>query len=90
MGFKSIKCYFRSKLMATLLALTTVAIMVSVLKDKFETYDPLGYMQASITCFQRNYCREVKPIASAVEDKILVIPAMESVDMSWVVEELPE
>lgn len=92
MRFKSLKCHVRLKLGATLLGLTAVAIMVIVfvLKDKFETYHPLGYMQASITCFQRNQCGKVKPVDLVVEDKILVIPAILSVDMSWVAEELPE
>jgi hypothetical protein len=94
MGFKSLKCHFRLKLRVALLSVIAAAAMFILLQDdlqdKFETYDLLGYIQGSITCFRRNYCHREKPIGLAVEDKILVIPTMESADMSWVTEELPE
>jgi hypothetical protein len=90
MGYKPLKCLSRSKLRATLVGMITVAIILLVLADRFEAYDPLSYIQGAITCFQGNSCEHAKQIGVAAEDKILVIPAMESIDMSWVAEELPE
>ena len=94
MGFKSLKCHYRLRLRVAVLSVITVAFMFilfqDALQDKFEVYNPLGYVQGSITCFLRDHCHGEKPIGLVVEDKILVIPTMESADMSWVTEELPE
>lgn len=81
------KCGIRFKLILAFVALITLTILLAVLEDKCETYDPVSYVQALIPWF---HSEQPAPIGSKAGDKIIVVPALETDDVSWVVEELPE
>lgn len=78
-----VKCGLRFKLLAAFTILLTITILALVLADKCDTYHPLAYLLASLDD------PESQPISSLVGDKIVVIPALATDDMSWVAEDLP-
>lgn len=84
------KCGVRFKVLAGFALLVTLTILLVVLEDKCETYDPVSYVQASIPWFQED--EDIQPIALGgdAEDKLVVVPALEEDDVSWVTEDLPE
>jgi len=77
-------------LVSALLCVIAITIFLFGLEEKFEIYDPISYIQSSIPWLSR----EEMPLEDAdswfVEDKIIVIPAMEDQDTSWVAEDLPQ
>lgn len=83
------KCSIRIKLVAAFVLLVLVTMGLMVLEDKCETYDPLSYVQSSIPWLERENLN-FRPGGSVPGDKIVVIPAMEKDDTSWVAEELPD
>ena len=85
------KCGLRFKFLAGALLLVGVIILTLVIEDKCETYNPVGFVQASIPWLQTE--EQPLPIDSyglAARDKIIVVPALEEEDVSWVSEELSE
>jgi Protein of unknown function (DUF3431) len=74
---------------SALLGVIAITIYL-IVEEKFEIYDPLSYIQSSIPWLSR----EEMPLEDAdswfVGDKIIVIPAMENQDTSWVAEDLPQ
>lgn len=70
--------------------LVGIVIVLLVLEDKCETYDPVGYIQASIPWAEYEEFLQPPPLAADVGDKIIVVPALEEDDVSWVREELSE
>jgi hypothetical protein len=82
-----VKCGLRFKLSATFIILLTVTILALVLADKCETYHPLSYLLASLSDLPD--AQQPQPIGSLVGDKIVVIPALATDDMSWVADDLP-
>lgn len=85
-----VKCGLRFKLLAGFTLLLTVTILALVVADKCDTYHPLSYLLASISWLHRDDLGQPKPIGSAVGDKIVVIPALVTDDMSWVAQDLPD
>ena len=90
MGLKLLRR--RSRLSFQVLLLVTIAliILVIIFREKFLVYNPVGYAIGSISCWRTGRSDGAKPIGSAVEDKILVIPTLASTDSSWVALELPD
>jgi len=85
-----VKCGLRFKLLAGFVVLLALTILALVLADKCDTYGPISYLFASISWLHRDDLGQPKPIGSAVGDKIVVIPALITNDMSWVAHELPD
>ena len=84
------KCSIRPKVLvgaALLVGLTTTLL---VLEDKCETYDPVGFIQASVPWWQHDEYDQPFPLGGRTRDKIIVVPALEGTDVSWVTDELPE
>lgn len=84
------KCGLRFKALAGALLFIGLVVILLVLEDKCETYDPVGYVQASIPWFQDRKLPHSGPVGGEVADKILVVPALEEDDISWVTDELKE
>ena len=84
-----VKCGLRFKLLAAFILLLTFTILALVLADKCDTYHPLSYLLASFSHLgdDRN---QPAPIGSKIGDKIVVIPALVTDDMSWVANDLPD
>lgn len=85
-----LKCGLRYKIFAGFVSLITVAIFTVVLADKCDTYHPVTYLFASISWLHRDELGQPKAIGSRLGDKIVVIPALVTDDMSWVAEQLPD
>lgn len=73
----------------TSIALIISIILVTILEDEAETYDPLAYLEASLPWSQLEH-NKIQTQPELVEDKIIVIPAMPGDDTTWVENELPE
>jgi hypothetical protein len=85
-----LKCGLRFKLLAGFTVLLAISILALVLADKCDTYNPLAYILASISWLHRDNIGQPKAVGSLVGDKIVVIPALVTDDMSWVTTELPD
>lgn len=83
------KCGLRFKALAGAILFVGLVIVLLVIEDKCETYDPVGYVQASIP-WNRHEDVQPPPLGNQVKDKIIVVPALEEDDISWVTEELTE
>ena len=83
------KCDIRFKILLGTISLTALVIIALVLEDKCETYDPLSSLQASIPWLASG---EEQPtsLGRPIEDRIIVVPALEDDDISWVKDELSE
>lgn len=84
-----LKCGLRFKLLAGFTALLTLTILALVLADKCDTYSPLSYLLALFSQLNRPNLGQPKALGSLLGDRILVIPALLTDDMSWVTTELP-
>jgi hypothetical protein len=80
-----VKCGLRFKLLAASIVLLTFTILALVLADKCDTYRPLSYLLALL-----DDTPNPQPHGSLVGDKIVVIPALVTDDMSWVADDLPD
>ena len=58
--------------------------------DLYHQYNPIDYLTSSITHHGQHKSHEVGGSTLEVEDKIVVMAAMEEEDTAWVAEELPE
>lgn len=83
------RCSLRFKVLAGIVLFVGLVILTLVLEDKCETYDPLGYIQASIPWMQVEAVQPF-PLGGRVEDKIIVVPSLEDEDVTWVTDELPD
>ena len=83
------KCNIRVKALAGIAMFVGLVIVLLVLEDKCETYDPIAYIQASIP-WPQGEDEQPLPVGGEVEDKIVVVPLLEEEDVSWVTDELPE
>jgi len=84
------KCGARIKFLAGAALLIGLINIILVLEDKCETYDPVGYVQASIPWWQSDERDQPLPLGGRAADKIIVVPTMEHVNVSWVTTELSE
>ncbi|KAK5082953.1 hypothetical protein LTR05_006835 [Lithohypha guttulata] len=84
------KCGLRFKALTGALLFIGLVVILLVLEDKCETYDPVGYVQASIPWFQDYRPPHSGPVGGEIADKILVVPALEEDDVSWVTDELKD
>lgn len=84
------KCGARFKVLAAAALFVGLVIILLVLADKCETYDPVGYMQASIPWWQSSENDQPLPLGGRTRDKIIVVPAKEDADVSWVTDDLSE
>lgn len=84
------KCGIRFKVLAGTALFVGLIIILLVLEDKCETYDPVAYIQASIPWWQSDADEQPLPLGGRKGDKIIVVPAMEDDDVSWVTNELSE
>lgn len=84
------KCGIRFKALAGTALFIGLVIILLVLEDKCETYDPIGYLQASIPWEQDVESASPASVGGFQRDQILVVPSLEEEDVSWVVNELPE
>lgn len=84
------KCGLRFKALAGTVLFCGLIIIVLVLEDKCETYDPVGYIQASIPWGQEEEAGPPPLVGGEPKDQIIVIPSLEEEDTSWVTDELPE
>jgi len=73
-----------------LVLLVTTAVLLLVLEDKCETYDPLAYIEASIPWSKSAHYSEPAPYNVGQHDKIIVVAALEEQDVSWIPDDLPE
>lgn len=84
------RCGVRIKVFAGIALFIGLVIVTLVLEDKCETYDPVGYIQASVPWLQSDD-EQPAPLGEAgPEDKIIVVPSLEEEDVSWVTDELSE
>ncbi len=84
------KCGARIKVLVGAILLLGLTIVLLVLEDKCETYDPVGYVQASIPWWESDEYDQPLPLGGSTRDKIIVVPAMEDANVSWVTNELSE
>lgn len=84
------RCNLRFRVVIILAAVLGFIPLFAFLKDKYEVYDPLAYISASITTFQQGDNHQPLPLGQITGDKIIVTSRLEKDDMSWVVNELPE
>ena len=84
------KCSIRFKVLVQVALLVGLTITLLVLEDKCETYDPVGFIQASMPWWQHDEYDQPLPLGGRTRDKIIVVPTMEGADVSWVMDELPE
>lgn len=84
------KCSLRFKALAGAALFITAFILVLVIEDKCETYDPVSYVQASIPWLEVEDDDQPPALGGTIQDKIVVVPSLEEEDVSWVIEELPE
>ena len=85
------KCSVRLKIVAGITLTIGLVIILLVIEDKCETYDPIGYIQASIPWLQTEDDQPL-PLGGRIgdRDKIIVVPSREEEDASWVTDELSE
>lgn len=83
------KCGLRFKALAGAILFVGLVIILLVIEDKCETYDPVGYVQASIP-WNDDEEAQATPLRNQVKDKIIVVPVLEDDDISWLEEELTE
>jgi hypothetical protein len=74
------------KIGIALLALTLSAILLAILEDKCDTYDPISFILVSMSLSAQSFDYD-KPTQDA---GIIVVPAMNRDNVSWITEELPE
>ena len=84
------KCSVRFKVLVQVALLVGLTITLLVLEDRCETYDLLGFIQASMPWWQHHEYDQHLPLGGKIWDKIIVVPTMEGADVSWVMDELPE
>lgn len=85
------KCGARFKVLTAAALFVGLVIVLVVLADKCETYDPVGYLQATaIQWWERNENEQPLPLGGKARDKIIVVPAKEDADVSWVTNDLSE
>lgn len=68
-------------------ALTTAAILLTVLEDKCDTYDPVSYIMDSLPWLGTD---PLDDINLTKNQGIIVVPTMHPDDVSWIADELPE
>ncbi len=90
-GVETMKTSVRFRLLVVFLLLLTAAFLLAVLEDKCETYRPFSFIAASIPWFKTGReARRSVLVDAEVQDKIIVVPALEEENVSWVLEDLPE
>jgi hypothetical protein len=76
------------KTVLALVSIVTTTILLAVLWDKCETYDPISFIEASL--HQSESPSILSTSGSTWRDKIIVVPARDTDNVSWVGDELPE
>jgi len=84
------KCGARFQLLAAAALFLGLIVVLLVLIDKCETYQPVNYIQASLPWWQSTEDDQPPPLGGRIRDKIIVVPAREDTDVSWVTEDLSE
>lgn len=84
------KCGARFQPLTAAALFLGLVVVLLVLIDKCETYRPVNYIQASLPWWQSNEDNQAPPLGGRTRDKIIVVPAKEDTDVSWVIEDLSD
>lgn len=74
------------KLVIASLGLTLVVILLAILEDKCDTYDPISFILVSMPWSAQTSDYD----QPAEHEGIIVVPAMDRDNVSWITDELPE
>ncbi|KAK5188912.1 hypothetical protein LTR47_011216 [Exophiala xenobiotica] len=85
------KTRVRFRILVFFLLLVTAAILLAVLEDKCETYRPFSFIEASIPWLKTGREAQLPVLVDArAQGKIIVVPALQEENVSWVLEDLPD
>lgn len=70
------------------LCLTLALILLAILEDKCDTYDPITFILVSMPWSAQSFDYDQPP--QHADAGIIVVHAMDRDDVSWITEELPE
>lgn len=84
------KCSSRFKALAGCVLFIVTFILLLVLRDKCETYDPISYLHASIPWLKVGDAQQNPALEGVIQDKIIVVPSLEEENASWIADELPD
>ncbi|KAK5051886.1 hypothetical protein LTR84_002689 [Exophiala bonariae] len=76
------------KIVIVTLGLTVVAILLAVLEDKCETYDPWSFFLDSLPWSEKSPFDDV--VNPVQHQGIIVVPTLHPDEVSWIADELPE
>ncbi|KAK5202601.1 hypothetical protein LTR41_011655 [Exophiala xenobiotica] len=81
----------RTKLLVTFILLMLNSILLAIVKTKQDPYDLISFLKASASApWSRAPLRGAKEDLSCSKDKIVVTPARDVDDISWIERELPD